>query len=162
MKYRGVIPIGLPEQKLKWSSGFDFKTRMNLARQSANILNCDKMAAICSTAITLIEQPKYIPNNNPMGMHPWSGKFPWAWKRSHWVRQPSGYFLCNEGTGDKTGIYFAFNSYQDAMLILCTIVQDRSLFAGRDYVKKWVGLDKPNSELARAFEFEKTHILNAW
>jgi hypothetical protein len=159
-KYNGVIPTDLEKRDTVWTHEVVGPKQRVIAAKLAGLIPPYGPVAV---AITMIEQPDEIPNNNATGMMPWKKTFPWGWSAKKFENvSPCGYFTCGEGTSDKVGVFFAFARLSDSIRLCAETCRKRGIVDGKSYVKIWVAGNPDNTTTDEYFDKILAKIERLW
>jgi len=174
MPYR--VPQDLPKVPASWQAfPLDERIRCVLRNVRAYPL-WSRQAAV---AITLIEQPRTVPVNNPAGVmcqglafEPVTGSTSggWGWGRGAWDRagvKPSGYALLREGLTGEHPPFLAFAAMDDSMrFVVQQCFEDGGgKYDGDDYCQFWFGIASSNAmyKSSRAlFNTKLAAVVSGW
>jgi hypothetical protein len=174
MAYR--IPTDIPKLPAEWRP-FPLPERIRVAVIDTRAYPI--WAQQAAVALTLIEQPRTVPVNNPAGImcqglafepQPGSTSGGGGWGRGAWNRagvQPCGYALLREGLGGRSAPFLAFASLADSMrFVVQQCFEDGGdKYNGEDYATHWFGIGPDNAmyESSRAtFEDRLAMVVAAW
>src|SRR5574343_490957 len=159
-KYNGVIPTDLEKRDTVWTHEVVGPKQRVIAAKLAGLIAPYGPVAV---AISMIEQPGKVANENAVGLMPWKREFPWGWRIANWndVR-PDHYWTCGEGQSDKIGVFFGFPRLADSLKFCANIARDREIVDGESYCRLWVGQKKPNKGTVKSFNEVLEKINRLW
>lgn len=154
----GTIPTDLDREETSFKL-YTLEDRIAICKRLTSIFDVDTL--IRAIAITMWEQPKKVPNNNPSGWISFGRTFPWGWAARNFVAMPSGYNIITESQGGAAACNLSWASLEDHFKCLAAVTKNKGINTGADYVRSWIGTG-PNSATARAFDDNVAKIEGLW